>query len=159
MGGFFGCMRATQVARQHGSPPGRRTRQRSQGGGGGKAGPLAVFFNDARVLLWRIDVDDLGQLVNRFGKTNPLLGATDAGVTATDRPIVFAGIAKADGRAVGIGLWPLATQLVQAIALAVAGITKLHGETTGIKVRAALAVFMNQARIGKLRAPQLVHLR
>jgi hypothetical protein len=80
-------------------------------------------------------------------------------MAAAHRPVVLAGIAEAQGRAVGVGFRTLAAELVEAVALAVAAVAEFHGEAPGVEVGAALAVFMDQARVGKLGTAQLVEFR
>ena len=79
-------------------------------------------------------------------------------MTAADRPGTGTGIAEQDGRAIGVGLRPLATQFVKTVTLAVAFVTKVHGKTAGVEVRAALAVLVHQTRVGKFRTPQVIDL-
>ena len=97
--------------------------------------------------------------MNRFLEADALLGAADTGVAATDRPVVLAGVTKAQRRAIGVGFRPFAAQFVQAIALAMAGVAEFHGEAAGIEVGATFAVFVNQAAVGKLRAAQFIDFR
>jgi 2-keto-3-deoxy-galactonokinase len=85
-----------------------------------EGGALALLLDDARVLQRRRDVEHLGHLVDRLGEADALFGAADAGVAAADRPVVLAGIAEAQGGAVGVGFRALAAELVEAVALAVA---------------------------------------
>ncbi len=67
------------------------------------------------------------------------------------RPDAAAHVAELQGRAVAVGLRPLAAQVIETPALTVALVTKLFGETAGIEVRTALAVFVDEPLIGKQR--------
>lgn len=66
-----------------------------------------------------------------------------------DRPDAAAHITELQGRAVAVGLGSLAAQMVEAPALTVALVTELLGKTPCVEVRTTLAVFMDQALIGK----------
>jgi len=95
---------------------------------------------------------DLGLLVQRLVEAHALFGATEAGMPNPHWPGVAAHVAELDGRTVGVGLWPLAAELVETPALAMALIAELLGEASGVKVRSAFAVVVDQPTIGEQRS-------
>src|SRR5512146_1413320 len=123
-----------------------------------ESGADALLFDDAWEADWRPHRLQVGKRVDRFGERDTLLGAADARVTGADRPARIADVAEQDRRAVRIGLRTLAAQLVQAVALAVTLVAEFHGKASGIEVRTALAVLVDEARVGELGTAFFIHI-
>src|SRR3546814_6276317 len=94
-----------------------------------------------------------------FGEADALLGAAETRRADADRPVALTDVAKADCRAVGVRLRALAADLVQAESLTMAGVAELQRKASGIKVRPALAVLVDDAAIREARPVQLVQCR
>src|SRR5689334_11395291 len=62
-------------------------------------------------------------------------------------------------RAIRVRRRAFATELVEAVAVLVAVVSKLFGEAAGIEVRAARAVLVNRLTVGKLRSTLVVERR
>jgi hypothetical protein len=114
---------------------------------------------DARVEGRRLHVLHLRQFEGRLGEADAALGAAEAGVAGAHRPGPGAHVAEQDGGAVGVGLRPLAAELVEAPPLAVALVAELQGETAGVEVGAALAVLVDEPGVGKLGAGLRIEIR
>ncbi|CQR22777.1 Uncharacterised protein [Yersinia enterocolitica] len=100
----------------------------------------------------RCRVLDIRQLGDALGEADALFIAAIARVADTHRPDAAANIAEFQCWAVAVGFRPFTAEVIKAKTLAVAFVTKLTGKAPGIKVWAALAVFMNQAAVSKGRA-------
>ena len=88
--------------------------------------------------------------MDRLGKADTFLSATEARVTSANRPAARAHITKQDGGTIGIGFRTLAPQLVQAPALTMSLVAKLQGKAAGVEMRAPFRVLVNQASVSKL---------
>jgi len=119
-------------------------------GGPGRHALTLGLIHRGKSQRWR-DRLDVGQRMDRLGEPNALLGATKTRVPRAHWPTTGANIAKQDGGTIGISLRSLTAQLVQAPALAVPLVTEFHRETSRVKMRAAFAVFVDQAAVGELR--------
>ena len=147
-----------EVLRQHGGAAGAAPAIAASAAAAAKVTPCPAPRRCAGSRR-RHHVLHLGHGMDRLGEADALLGAADAGMAATDRPDASPTSPKPMRRAVGVGFRPLAAELVEAVALAVALVAELHGEAAGIEVRAAFAVLVNQARVGEHRPAELIHRR
>ncbi len=121
--------------------------------------PFPFVFSDSRIGGgWR-HVFEIGQLMDGLGEANTFFGTTKAWMSGTHRPRAGTDIAKQNGRAVGVSFRPLAAKLVQAPALAMSLVTELDRKATGVEVRTALAVLVDQPVVGKFGAALAIQLR
>jgi hypothetical protein len=68
-------------------------------------------------------------------------------------------VIETDSRAVGEGLWALATNFVEAVAEFVELVTELFNKATLVKVSSALAMVMYSTTIGKEWAVEVIESR
>ena len=94
-----------------------------------------------------------------FRETDTFFGAADTRVTGSYRPGTRADVPEQDSGTVGIGFGSFAAEFVQTPAFAMTFIAKLNSKSSGIEMRAAFTVLMNQTVIGKLGSIFFIELR
>ena len=144
-------MGKAQIACHHGRATGCCPGNGSKYCGRTQGGAHSLLFDDARILLWWVDVFYFRQHVNRLTEAYTLLSAADAGAATTHRPGAGTSITEQDARAVGVGFRPLAAELVEAVALAVAFVAKVDRKTTGIEM--GTAPYLHGYVVKKTKAP------
>src|SRR3954451_4839113 len=101
---------------------------------------------------------NLDRLEDGYAERDCLFRAADARCADTDRPAVRA-LVEVARRASRVCRRPLTAQLVQAPALAMAFVTEVFGEPTGVKMRTPRTVVVDHAIVGELRAVRFVERR
>ena len=99
------------------------------------------------------DIFNLCRGVERNIKSNSFFGTSKTWMPCIDRPGTH--VIKAQGRTIIVCFRSFATEFVQAVSIEMAFIAKLFGKAPSIKMSPSLAVFMDQAAIGKL-GPEFV---